>query len=345
MKKSFFITALIVLSAQVLAAEDTGYVRTGLESGNRIDGDGKSVQFNNWILADGYFKGDNWGNFQLGYLAEKEFNKNNKDDGKTNIELTPGYGKNTDWGYYGGQVTFAVERWGASEGGTDTIKPKFWATYNINGKSRIETKALYAFSKGTPKEDYKEVWSSNANGGAGGYVKVDTSVNADSYLLSTFDDDGKSHWFEAEAQYKYDIFGGTIGAGLYYGQNIKDKYNKTDSNIWSGGGTETVYEQLSAEKNYYKISYLLNYSKYFSTIKTYASLYGEYKDYKYKYGVWDYNDKDKKQEYEVGLYMNKNFDNKFSLDGEIKRTADLTKSKGGDYVTENLFALGLKYNF
>lgn len=328
MKKSFFITALVVLSSQILAAEDTGYVRTGLESGNRIDGDGKSVQFNNWILADGYFKGDNWGNFQLGYLAEKEFNKNNKDDGKTNIELTPGYGKNTDWGYYGGQVTFAVERWGASEGGTDTIKPKFWATYNINGKSRIETKALYAFSKGTPNSE-------------------DTVYNQWGYTTKSSDDDGKSHWYEVEAQYKYDIFGGTIGTGLYYGSNIKDSYTKTwNYSSWDGTSTSSGSDtETSNKNNYYEVNYLLNYSKYFSPIKTYASLYGEYRNYFYDGGVWDYNDKDKKQEYQVGLYMNKNFDNKFSLDGEIKRTADLTKSKGGDYVTENLFALGLKYNF
>ncbi len=331
-KQILLVSALILLSTQVMAS-GTGYVRTGVETGTEYNqlwdsttGDKVDYNYTTWTLAEGYFKGSNWGNYSLGYVAKKSFNESSKDhDGAMKIELAPAYGKSASWGYFGGEFKIVDEKWDSMDGGTDTIKPKVFATININNKSRIETKAMYALSKNT--------------------VSSSTSYNKDGYTVKSSTDNGESTWIEAEAQYKHDLLGGTAGIGLYYAQNSKDKYTKNaDWTGWWGGSSTTPEEEISAKDNYSRIDYLLNYAKYLSPIKTYASLYGAYRLYDYKYAVWDYNNETEKKEYQIGLYLNHDFKGGFAMDAELKRTADITTSVYGK-IAENSYTLGLKYNF
>ena len=84
----------------------------------------------------------------------------------------------------------------------------------------------------------------------------------------------------------------------------------------------------------------------------YASLYGEYKMFNYKYEANKYGKKDV-DKYTLGLYLNRNFDNGIGVDLELVREADLDKqtvtyadeSKKEKIFTENTVAIGLKYNF
>ncbi len=341
-KQILLVSALILLSTQAMAS-GTGYVRTGVETGieynqlwDSATGDKVDYNYTTWTLAEGYFKGSNWGNYSLGYVAKKSFNESSKDhDGAMKIELAPAYGKSASWGYFGGEFKIVDEKWDSMDGGTDTIKPKVFATININNKSRIETKAMYALSKNSVdssviSKDFGvysgSVWANNT---------VETTTN-----------DGKSEWMEAEIQYKHDLLGGTAGAGVYYAQNTKDKYTvtKTSTDAWGYSSNPEITEKLSEKDNYNRIDYLLNYAKYLSPIKTYASLYGAYRLYDYKYEVYDYNNATEKKEYQIGLYLNHDFKGGFAMDAELKRTADITTSVYGK-IAENSYTLGLKYNF
>jgi hypothetical protein len=85
----------------------------------------------------------------------------------------------------------------------------------------------------------------------------------------------------------------------------------------------------------------------------YASLYGEYKMFNYKYEANKYGKKDV-DKYTLGLYLNRNFDNGIGVDLELVRKADLdehatawnnnvvTETKT---FTENTISAGIKYNF
>ena len=180
-KQILLVSALILLSTQAMAS-GTGYVRTGVETGTEYNqlwdsttGDKVDYNYTTWTLAEGYFKGSNWGNYSLGYVAKKSFNESSKDhDGAMKIELAPAYGKSASWGYFGGEFKIVDEKWDSMDGGTDTIKPKVFATININNKSRIETKAMYALSKNT--------------------VSSSTSYNKDGYTVKSSTDNGESTW-------------------------------------------------------------------------------------------------------------------------------------------------------
>lgn len=335
MKKTVLLVAALLSISATAMADETGYIRTGVEvgtKGNTWDSKAGAMTDNlsttTWTLADGYFKGGNWGNFSLGYLAQKGHNEDNDNNGFTKIELTPIYGKSTKLGYFSGQVTFAQERWTSSASGSDTIKPKVSAVINVTKKSRLELKALYALTTATPNApntEYSEYGSTSF----------------------TTTDKGESQWMEAEVQYKQDLLGGTAGIGVYYGANQKDTYTKNwDYKGWWGAtGTGSV-EMKGENDNYSQVNFLANYAKYFSPIKTYASFYGEYRTYDYKYANANYKDSPTKVEaYQLGLYVSHNFANSFAMDSELKRTADLTKYSNDKYKTETTLAVGLKYNF
>lgn len=352
-KKVLLLAAILSLSVSAYA-DESGYVRTGIKAGykenawnNELNGTDDNLSFAEWTLAEGWFKGSNWKGFGVGYSAKKSFNEDNNSDGAMKIELSPEYGKSTKFGYVSGQITFAEEKWGSMSSGSDTIKPKVSATVNLTPKSRLEMKALYAYTQATPvatKEKYNTWSDSNSL-----QIWKEKTTNTD---------DGKSQWAEAEVQYKYELFGGTAGVGVYYGTNIKDKYTTTTTgakyNGWGGpyNETTTTSEELSANDNYYQINYLVNYAKYITPIKLYASIYGEFDNFTYKYDTNSYGKKDV-QAYQVGLYLSRNFSNGFGLDLEAVRKADLTKytawyADGSHELklkTENSVAIGVKYNF
>lgn len=360
-KKLLLLTALLSLTSTAFA-DESGYVRTGVKTGikenawnNTLQGTDDKLTFTEWTVAEGYFKGANWKGFELGYSAKKGFNEDNDHDGFMKTELSPGFGKSTKLGYISGQVTFAEERWGSMVSGSDTIKPKVSAVINVTPKSRIELKALYALTNATPKatENKTSVWGiTESSAWENGGTWEETTTNTD---------DGKSQWAEAEIQYKHELFGGTVGAGVYYGMNKKDAYNTTttvnSSEFWyngaapeTGGGFQnivindvTTNEVLSPNDNYSQINYLLNYAKYFTPIKVYACVYGEFDNITYKYDTNSYGKKDV-QAYQAGLYLSRAFDSGFGVDLEAVRKADLTKT-GDDYKAENAISAGVKYSF
>lgn len=368
MKKNLLlITALLSISASAFA-DESGYIRTGVKTGikenswnNELNGTDEKLAFTEWTVAEGWFKGSNWGGFGLGYSAKKSYNEDNKNDGSMKIELSPEYGKSFGFGYVSGQLTFAEEKWGNMSSGSDTIKPKVSATVNITPKSRLEMKALYAATNATPKAGTDTVKVSETT--SSGFVNVLTEKETKS-----FTDDGKSQWAEAEIQYKHDLFGGTFGTGLYYGMNKKDSFTGTSvynsskywydatntwddvdkTKFWDAEGqindeVTSTWTEDSPNDNYSQVNYLLNYAKYFSPIKVYASVYGEYQTFSYKYDTNDYGKKDV-EKYTAGLYLNRNFSNGIGLDLEAVRKADLTKI-GDKYKTENSISAGVKYNF
>lgn len=186
MKKTLLLLAALLSISTSAMADESGMVRTAVETGTRNFSDGTDLNFTTWILADGFFKGQNWGNFQLGYIAKKGHNEDNDQDGFMAVELRPGYNKATSWGNFGGQLIFVQEKWSNSAKGNDAIKPEAWATYNLNSKSRIFTRALYSNNKITAVSD-------------------------------------TDNWFEAEVQYKRDIAGGTLGTGVFVAPGVDEK--------------------------------------------------------------------------------------------------------------------------
>jgi len=95
-KQILLVSALILLSTQAMAS-GTGYVRTGVETGVQenawnaeLSGTVDELKITEWTVAEGWFKGSNWGGFGLGYSAKKLIMKitimmENK------IELSPEY--------------------------------------------------------------------------------------------------------------------------------------------------------------------------------------------------------------------------------------------------------------
>lgn len=330
-KKLLLLTALLSLTGTVFA-DESGYVRTGVKTGikenawnNTLQGTDDKLTFTEWTIAEGYFKGSNWKGFELGYSAKKGFNEDNDHNGFMKTELSPGFGKSTKFGYVSGQVTFAEERWGSMVSGSDTIKPKVSAIINLTPKSRLELKALFSLTQSTP--------SSPSN-----------TYNEYGSTTFTTTDDGRSQWAEAEIQYKHEVLGGTAGAGVYYGTNIKDSFDKTwNFSGWWGSSSAGTNEVKSENDNYSQINYLLNYAKYFTPIKVYASLYGEFDNITYKYDTNNYG-KTNVQTYQAGLYLSRAFDSGFGVDLETVRKADLTKINN-EYKTENSISAGVKYSF
>lgn len=358
MKKNLLLLGAILTISATTFAEESGYIRTGITTGVKENAWNSQsattvdeLKVTEWTVAEGWFKGSNWGGFGLGYSAKKSYNEDNEHDGKMKIELNPEYGKSFGFGYVSGQLGLAQERWGNMTSGSDTIKPKVSAVVNLTPKSRLEMKALYAATEATPKatESSTSVWSSTDEWNwvhSGTWQETTTNT-----------DNGKSQWLEGEIQYKQNLLGGTIGTGIYYGMNKKDSYSTTTtinstksdykSDFTAGSSSEsneTKYgTELSPNDNYSQISYLLNYGKYFTPIKLYASVYGEYQTFAYKYDTNDYKQKDV-EKYTLGLYLNRNFDNGIGVDVEAVKKADLTKINNKTKA-ENTISAGIKYNF
>jgi len=232
-KLALLVTALLAISGTALAADANGVILTKVETGNRTD-NGTDTNFTNWV-TDGFFKGDNWGDFQLGFTFNKTHNESEDEDGAQEFEFRPGYNHKTSWGEFGGQVIFEQGRNSAAATGYDNIKPEVWATYNINDKSRVFARALYLEGETT------------------GVAKEDK-------------------WFEVETQYRYDIGGGTAMAGVFYGPGVDDTDNqdlrllgnyakwwpqlKVFTSLW---GEVREYTEPDNEKiNAYKISLYAN---------------------------------------------------------------------------------------
>lgn len=360
MKKNLLLLGAILTISATTFAEESGYIRTGVTTGvkeNAWNAQSETtvdeLKVTEWTVAEGWFKGSNWGGFGLGYSAKKSYNEDNEHDGKMKIELSPEYGKSFGFGYVSGQLGFAQERWGNMVSGSDTIKPKVSAVVNLTPKSRLEMKALYAATEATPKVgkskqefgEYNDVYN---------WKKLWTYDE-----ITSNTDNGKSQWLEGEVQYKQEFFGGTAGAGIYYGMNKKDKFtittkeskqevsfdNATPGVGWYSSQTTTITttEELSPNDNYSQINYMLNYGKYFTPIKLYASLYGEYQTFSYEYDTNDYKQKDV-EKYTLGLYLNRNFDNGIGVDVEAVKKADLTKINN-KAKAENTISAGIKYNF
>ena len=362
MKKNLFLLSAILAISTTSFAKESGYIRTGVKTGlkentwnSKLEDTVDELKITEWTVAEGWFRGSNWGGFGLGYSAKKSYNEDNEHDGAMKIELSPEYGKSFGFGYVSGQLSFAQERWGNMTSGSDTIKPKVSAVVNLSPKSRLEMKALYAATQATPTENKNKtsVW---------GIVESSAWENGGTWEETTTNtDDGKSQWLEGEVQYKQEIFGGTAGIGIYYGMNNKEAYSSTtkvtSSEFWydgaapgTGGGFKNIVindvkttEVLSPNDNYSQINYMLNYGKYFTPIKLYASVYGEYQTFYYKYDTNDYKQKDV-EKYTLGLYLNRNFDNGIGVDLEAVKKADLTKINNKTKA-ENTLSAGIKYNF
>ncbi len=353
-KKLLLLGAILTISATTFA-EESGYIRTGVTTGvkeNAWNAQSETtvdeLKITEWTVAEGWFKGSNWGGFGLGYSAKKSYNEDNEHDGKMKIELSPEYGKSFGFGYVSGQLSFAQERWGNMASGSDTIKPKVSAVVNLTPKSRLEMKALYALTKATVENETTNVSTGtwDDNGTEKPWVSYDN--------IKSNTDNGKSSWVEAEIQYKQDFLGGTVGTGIYYGANKKDKFTVTTTEVLGNNtfGTPKTDYELSANDNYSQINYMLNYGKYFTPIKLYASLYGEYQTFTYEYDTNDYGQKDV-EKYTLGLYLNRNFDNGIGLDLEAVRKADLTEytawyaddTSKKQTKAENTISAGIKYNF
>lgn len=360
MKKNLLLLGAILTISATTFAEESGYIRTGITTGVKENAWNSQsattvdeLKVTEWTVAEGWFKDSNWGGFGLGCSAKKSYNEDNKHDGKMKIELSPEYGKSFGFGYVSGHLGLAQERWGNMTSGSDTIKPKVSAVINLTPKSRLEMKALYAATEATPKATenstkIKEI--KKVDGWVDGQIERETK---------TFTDNGESQWLEGEIQYKHDLFGGTLGTGLYYGMNKKDSYTGTSvyslskywyntANTWDGNGeikddVTSTWTELAPNDNYSQINYMLNYGKYFTPIKLYASVYGEYQTFAYKYDTNDYKQKDV-EKYTLGLYLNRNFDNGIDVDVEAVKKADLTKINNKTKA-ENTISAGIKYNF
>lgn len=207
MKKVALLAGALLVLSTGLMAEESGFVRTAVETGTLHFEDEKTSKFTDFILADGLFKGETWGNFQLGYVAKKGHNEDNDHDGYVYNEIRPGYNKGTGWGSFGGQLIIAQEKMTNSAKGSDMLKPEIWGTYNISPKSRVFARALYSHKQVTGEE------------------KVD-------------------NWVEIEGQYMYDIAGGTAGVGVFAApgiDSVDDGYSKSDNDEYRGVGFYRKY--------------------------------------------------------------------------------------------------------
>lgn len=284
-KLALLVTALLAISGTALAADANGVILTKVETGNRTD-NGTDTNFTNWV-TDGFFKGDNWGDFQLGFTFNKTHNESEDEDGAQEFEFRPGYNHKTSWGEFGGQVIFEQGRNSAAATGYDNIKPEVWATYNINDKSRVFARALY--SKG--------------------------ETTAQTYT---------DNWVELEAQYRYDIFGGTAMVGGFYAPAMND-----DANHWTWEGLEEA-------------RLLANFAKWWPAAKVFTVLYGDVRDLKTDEG------NDWCNAYKISLYANTPlpFMDGLVLEGEINRFAQFnTLWTTSNPYAENFFMMGLRYNF
>lgn len=287
-KLALLVTALLAISGTALAADGDGVLITKVETGNRTD-NGSDYNFTNWI-TEGVFKGSNWNGFQLGYLVRKGHNETDNHDGEMELEFRPGYEKQTSWGNFGGQLIIEQGRNVAGttsdSEGWDAIKPELWGTYNINEKSRVFARALY---------ETKEVTGN----------------------------DVANDWFEVEAQYRYDIGGGTAMVGAFYAPSVED---------WAADGWEGVEETRL----------LGNYAKWWPTAKIFTVLYGDVREIKSSEGG------DWCNAYKISLYANTPlpFMDGLVLEGEINRFAQFnTIWDTANPYAENFFMLGMRYNF
>lgn len=310
MKKTILLLALILtlstlLSTGAMAAEVHGLVRTAAESVNRSNGDWK-LGFINWINFDGFFKSDDWGNFQLGvkswrwHVYESTDVDNSSTDGlvygdgdltashggETGFEFRPGYQKNTAWGTYGGQLIFSQGNGidSINYANWDAIKPEVNMTYNLSNRSRVFTRALYAIE--------------------------DTSA------IGYTDD-----WFEVEVQYKYDIAGGTLGAGVFLGE-----------------GFEESDEANGALKDRDEIRGLLNYAKYFPQTKIFMNSYSELRR-------WEDSKGNAANQYKIGIYANRPVWKGFVWEAEANVFQELLDGWSDNGYREVFFMTGLRYNF
>lgn len=283
-KLALVVGALLTISLSSFAADGDGTIISKIETGNRTD-NGSDYNFTNWI-TEGVFKGTNWEGFQLGYYIRKGHNETDDHDGEMELEIRPGYEKQTSWGSVGGQVIFEQGRYAGATTGWDAVKPEAWATYNINEKSRVFGRALYSDLKKT----------------------------------GVAEDDG---WFEVEAQYRYDIGGGTAMAGVFYAPSVED---------WSNDGWEGTEETRL----------LANYAKWWPSAKVFTVLYGDVRQVKASDGG------DWCNAYKVSLYANTPvpYVDGLVLEGEVNRFAqfDTIWDTKNPYA-ENFFMLGLRYNY
>lgn len=186
MKKVILLLGALLAVSATTMAEESGFTRTAVETGTIYYEDGKTKQFTDFILTDGFFKGETWGDFGLGFVAKRGHNEDNDHDGYAYVELRPEYVKGFSWGNVGGKLIVAQEKIGNSANGADMLKPEIFGTYNINPKSRVFARALYSNREVT------------------GVEKVDK-------------------WLEVEGQYLYDIGGGTAGAGVFVAPGMDKK--------------------------------------------------------------------------------------------------------------------------
>lgn len=294
-KLALLVTALLAISGTALAADADGVILTKVETGNRTD-NGTDYNFTKWV-TDGFFKGNNWGDFQLGYMFSKTHTELEDEDGEQEFEFRPGYNHKTSWGEFGGQVIFEQGRVSGSDSnnlgkGWDSIKPEVWGTYNINDKSRVFARALY---------ETKEV--------TGDTALATNGVSND--------------WFEVEAQYRYDIGGGTAMVGAFYAPSVED---------WAADGWEGTEETRL----------LANYAKWWPTAKVFTVLYGDVREIKSSEGG------DWCNAYKISLYANTPlpFMDGLVLEGEINRFSqfDTIWTTSNPYA-ENFFMLGMRYNY
>jgi len=308
-KKTILLLALILTLSTLLStgamAAVHGTFRTAAESVNREWSNGDKLGFINWINFDGFFKGDDWGNFQLGvkswkmHVYEATAAGSNDDGliygdgdlsgnhgGETGFEFRPGYQKNTAWGTYGGQLIFSQGRGfeTVNYDSWDTIKPEVNMTYNLSNKSRIFTRALYEYAQ-RDKIDY---------------------VN---------------DWAEIEAQYKYDIAGGTLGVGIFIGEGFE----------------EENFEGLDDRD---EIRGLLNYAKYFPQTKIFMNSYSEVRR-------WDNAAGDYANQAKLGVFINRPVSKNFIWEAEanVFHEFDVNDGFNGKAYQELFFMTALRYNF
>lgn len=184
MKKVILLLGALLAVSATTMAEESGFIRTAVETGQRtFENNGPTFKYTDFILVDGYFKGETWGDFGLGYVSKKSHNEDNDHDGTTYVELRPEYSKNFSWGNLGGKLIIAQEKFGNKASGADMLKPEIFGTYNINPTSRVFARTLYS---------NRQVTGDN---------------NVDNFI-------------EAEVQYMQDIAGGTAGLGIYIAPGV-----------------------------------------------------------------------------------------------------------------------------
>jgi len=182
MKKiALIITALLTLSTTAMA-DDTGTIGSFVETGTRTT-NGVTTDFTTWIMTDGYFKGENWGNFALRYLSKKEQNQTNDNNGYTRIEFKPEYEKSFPKGNVGGRLIFAQANWD-NDGGSNGFGVETWGSYKINPKLRVDSRVYYVKEFMTAQDP--------------------------------------NNYGDGDIQLKSDILKGTVGIGAWYSPSIDD---------------------------------------------------------------------------------------------------------------------------